>query len=220
MIKQQTLCVVRDEVLSALHIEARTRGQLDFDASMITNYGRRVRQKDDETGQLIDNDPVRGSASRSYKTSSCPLPPNAFHLTRITRAINMLPEHQKSLALFAYTERCEWHHVETVARELWDAFLRKQDKAFRAKKEKTLKGMVYLAMQNWQHMLKTEADLHTPKRIRELLEINEHHWRRDWLPYWRQLHDLLTEFDEKVLSNVYRATCRKAAADKRKTAAA
>lgn len=220
MIKQQTLYAVRDEIINALHVDVRTRGQLDFDGSMITVYGKRVRSVDDVTGQRFDPEPVRGRSTRPYKTNSCPLPPNAFSLSRTSRAVNMLPEHLNSLALYAYAERCEWHHVETVARDLWQAFLASQEKAFRAKKEKTLKGMVYLSMQNWKHQVQTDSDLYTPQRIRELLDINEHHWRRDWLPYWRQLHELLSDIDYQVLLNVYRTTSRKARVDKKETAAA
>jgi hypothetical protein len=220
VIKQQTLSVVRNEVISALFVDVRTCGQLDFDASMITKYGRRIRRVDEVTGQRIDSDPVRGRSGRTYKTSSCPLPENAFWLTKISRALTMLPDHLNSLALFAYAERCDWHHVETVSRELWAAFLEDQSKAFRAKKEKQLKGMVYLAMQNWKSLLLTEREEHPPQKVRELLGVSEQNWRRDWLPYWRQMHNLLSATDEKVLVNVYRETSRKAAMDKRQTAAA
>lgn len=220
MIKQQTLSFVRLEIISALHTDVRTAGQLDFDASAITNYGRRTRRTDEVTGQRIDSDPVRGSSSRTFKTSSCPLPHNAFWLTKISRAVTMLPDHLSSLALFAYSERCEWHHVEIVSRELWAAFLESQEKALREKKKQKLKDMVYLAMQNWKSLLLHECEAHTPARVRELIGVSEQNWRRDWLPYWRQMHDLLSKTDEKVLVNVYRETSRKAAMDKKQTAAA
>lgn len=208
--REQTLEVVRGEIISALSVDVRTQGQLDFDASMITNFGRRVRAVDEVTGQRIEKDPVRGRSGRTFKRSSCPLPPNAFFLTRITRAVNMQPEHLKSLALYAYAERCDWHHVETVAKHLWDDFKDQLDKPLREKKEKTLRNMVFLAMQNWKHQRQTDTDLHQPQRIRELLGISEHTWRRDWLPYWRQFHQLLSNTDEQVVKNVYRSTTKKA----------
>ncbi|EOW7174548.1 bacteriophage antitermination protein Q [Vibrio parahaemolyticus] len=220
MIKQQTLSFVREEIISALSADARTAGQLDFDASAITNYGRRIRRIDDITGQRIDSDPVRGSSSRTYKTSSCPLPHNAFWLSKITRAVTMLPDNLNSLALFAYAERCDWHHVETVSCELWATFLDAQEKALREKKKQKLKGMVYLAMQNWKSLLLTDREAHEPARVRELIGVSEQNWRRDWLPYWRQMHDLLSKTDEKVLVHVYRETSRKTAMDQKQTAAA
>lgn len=220
MIEQQTLHAVRSEILSALYIDVRTHGQLDFDASMVTNYATRVRPVDEVTGQRFDPEPVRGRTGRGFKVSSCPLPPNAFSLLKTSRAVNMLPEHLNSLALYAYSERCEWRHIEVVAAVIWQRLLADQDKPFRAKKEKTLKGMVFLAMQNWRHLLTADADLHTPQRIRELLGINENQWRRDWLPFWRTYHELLSETDNQVLINVYRATSRQAKADKESTAAA
>lgn len=72
MIKQQTLSFVRLEIISALHTDVRTAGQLDFDASAITNYGRRTRRTDEVTGQRIDSDPVRGSSSRTFKDKQLP----------------------------------------------------------------------------------------------------------------------------------------------------
>lgn len=218
MIKQQTLSVVRNEVISSFFVDVRTRGQLDFDGSMVTNYGRQTRRVDVITGQKIDSDPVRARSGRAYQTSSCPLPPNAFFLTQITRAVTMLPDTLNSLALFAYAERCDWHHVENVSRHLWSVFLDKQNKSFREGKKKKLKGMVYLAMQNWKSLLLTEREVHEPAKVRDLLGINEQNWRRDWLPYWRQMHDLLSEADEKVLVDVYRKTSRTTAVDQKQNA--
>lgn len=220
MIEPQTLYAIRVEILSALHVDVRTRGQLDFDGSMITKYGTKKRPVDSVTGERFDPEPVRGRSGRTFKCSSCPLPPNAFSLLKTSRAVTMLPEHLNSLALYAYSERCEWRHVEIVAAAIWQKLLDSQDKPFRAKKEKTLKGMVFLAMQNWRHRLTAENDLHTPQRIRELLVISEHQWRRDWLPFWRQFHDLLSETDNQVLIHVYRATSNTKARDKSATAAA
>ncbi|MGI2068128.1 bacteriophage antitermination protein Q [Shewanella glacialipiscicola] len=220
MIEPQTLYAIRVEILSALHIDVRTRGQLDFDGSMITKYGTKKRPVDSVTGERFDPEPVRGRSGRTFKCSSCPLPPDAFSLIKTSRAVTMLPEHLNSLALYAYSERCEWHHVEIVAAAIWQRLLVTQDKPFRAKKEKTLKGMVFLAMQNWRHLLTAENDLHTPQRIRELLDISENLWRRDWLPFWRQLHDLLSETDHQVLTHVYQATSQPKKARNKSTAAA
>ena len=220
MIKQQALQAVRSEIINSLYIDVRTKGQLDFDASMITNDGKRVRLVDEVTGQRLDPDPVRGKSSRTFKTNSCPLPPNAFCLSKTSKVVNMLPDNLNSLALYTYADKCSWRHVEIVSRGLWQAFKACQDKPFREKKEKTLKGMVFLAMQNWKHQVQTDLDLLEPARIRELLNINEHHWRRDWLPYWRQMHDLLSATDHQVLLNVYRTTGKKTRVDNKTPAIA
>lgn len=221
---QQTLVCIREEMVDAMFLHIRSRGQLDLDESVITV--RHVRRRrvdefvDEVTGEqskhLINDDPVRGYNSASYKSSSVPLPYNAFFHTKITRSLNMLPEHQKSLALFAYQDQCEWCHIETVSRWLWVEFLNAQSVAFREKKEKQLKGMVFLAMQNWKENLLTGRDEHEPAKVRELLGVGESNWRRDWLPFWRQFHDLLSSTDTEVLTHVYRST-QKTRADSRDT---
>jgi len=220
MIRERTLHVVRDEIVKALFVEVRTPGQLDFDGSMITNYGRTIYKKDSVTGQRIDPEYVRGSAGRGYKTNSCPLPYDAFQSSRISKAVTMLPTHLNSLALYAYADRCDWSHVEVVSRHIWRLFLTSQSKKFREKKLKTLKGMVLLAMQDWKNRVQTDKELHKPARIRELLSINENQWRRDWLPYWRQMQELLSETDNQVLLNVYRKTSKKTSVHKGTVAAA
>ena len=215
---QQALNIVRTEIISVMNVDARTGG-----GGFVVEPSNRYRRKklvDEVTKQeVFDRDPYQATATRPHSGSSCPLPENAFLLTRTTRAINMLTPDLKSLAYFAYDQECKWDHVETVARELWAAFLKAQPKALREKKLKTLKGMTYLAMQNWQHVLTAAADLHEPARIRELLDISAHQWRRDWLPFWRQFHELLSLTDRRVLLNVYQSA-GKAAADSSEAAAA
>lgn len=220
MVRERTLHVVRDEIIKALFIDVRTPGQLDFDGSMVTNYGRATSKKDEVTGQLMDTEYVRGSASRGYKTNSCPLAYDAFHSTKISRAVNALPDHLNSLALYAYTHRCEWRHVEVVSRHVWHLFLVSHPKKFRVKKLKTLKGMVLLAMQDWKNKIQTGKELNTPARVRELLKINENHWRRDWLPFWREMQNLLCDVENQVLMNVYRSTRKKTKSHKKEVAAA
>ena len=210
MVQHKVLYVVRSEISRTLNLElcARGRGQLDFDASMITNNDKRGRSSyvDEVTEERIYPELVHATATRMSGGGRCPLPDDAFYLSRITRAVNQLPEKLNALALYAYSDDCSWDYVEAVSCELWGRFLAAQAKAFRAKKLKTLQGMVLLAMQNWKHTLRASADLHKPARIRELLGINENQWRRDWLPYWRQMHQLLSETDNQVLLHVYRAT--------------
>lgn len=210
MVQHKVLYVVRSEIVRTLNIDVcvRGRGQLDFDASMITNNDKRGRSSyvDEVTEERIYPELVHATATRVSGGSRCPLSDDAFYLTRVTRAVNQLPENLNALALYAYSDDCHWDHVETVSCDLWNRFLSSQVKSFRAKKLKTLQGMVLLAMQNWKHTLQASADLHKPARIRELLGINENQWRRDWLPYWRQMHQLLSETDNQVLLNVYRAT--------------
>ena len=206
MIHNHSINSMRDELFDSLNVNALTRGQLDFDESSITVKKPRVIRRDDKSGQVLPFDPVRATQGKTFKCSSCPLPPHAFRQTRITRAVHMLDDSHSSFALFAYSDRCSWEHVEVVSKQLWQAFLDAQPKKLRAKKQAVLRRMVYLAMQNWKHQLTAEADLHKPKRIRELLSISEHQWRRDWLPFWRQMHDILTEHDTSMLERLHHAT--------------
>lgn len=206
MLCSQTKLAVRIEIMQALNVHALTRGQLDFDGSMITNPHTRPVNKDKESGERIYTDPVRGIQTNRFKKPSCPLPSNAFFLTQITRAIHLLDEQMCSFAYFAYCDDATWQHTEVLAAHLWTRFLDKQTKAFRKKKKEILKSMVFLAMQDWRSMTVSERVLHGPKRIRELLNINEHHWVRDWLPHWQSMHQLLDGFDNKVLKEVFHAT--------------
>lgn len=209
MLCSQTLQAVRNEIVEALNVQALTRGQLDFDSSMITNPHTRPIIKDSESGERIYTDPVRGIQSQGFKKSSCPIPSNIFFLTKITRAINVMDEQMSSLAYFTYCDDANWDHTESLAAHLWNCFLDKQTKTFRKKKAETLKNMVFLAMQNWRSVTLTDYVLHTPIRIRELLGINEHHWVRDWLPHWQAMHQLLDGLDKKVLKEVFNATQQK-----------
>lgn len=209
MLCGQTLQAVRNEILEALNVQALTRGQLDFDGSMITNPHTRPVVKDRESGERIYTDPVRGIETQRFKKSSCPMPSNVFFLTKITRAINLLDEQMCSFAYFTYCDDANWSHTEILAAHVWACFLDRQPKAFRQKKAATLKNMVFLAMQDWRSVTLTDTVLHKPVRIRELLGINEHHWVRDWLPHWQTMHQLLDGFDNKVLKEVFNATQQK-----------
>lgn len=216
---QHTLCAVRDEIVSALYVDVRTRGQLEFDASAVTVSSRKQRVyrvadqfpddlglSDSNSNEFINVEPVRACESRSYKTSSCPLPANAFKSSRVTRVVNSLPKNLFSFSQFTYAERCEWKHTESVACDLWAQFLSLQDVEFREKKRKSLKAMVFVSMQSWKHQVLTGGELYSPAKIRELLGLNKHSWRRDWLPHWRLMHELLSDFEGKVLKNVYEGT--------------
>ncbi|NRA78307.1 MAG: hypothetical protein HRU18_08855 [Pseudoalteromonas sp.] len=206
MLCSQTQLAVRNEITEALNVHAFTRGQLDFDGSMITNPHTRPVNKDKESGERIYTDPVRGLQTNRFKKPSCPVPANIFFLTKITRAINLLDEQMCSLAYFAYCDDAQWQHTEVVAAYVWRRFLDKQTKAFRKKKTETLKSMVFLAMQDWRSVTVSERVLHGPKRIRELLGINEHHWVRDWLPHWQSMHQVLDGINNKLLTEVFHAT--------------
>jgi len=209
MLLSQTLQAVRNDIAEALNVHALTRGQLDFDGSMIINPHKRPTLKDKESGERIYTDPVRGSQTQRFKKSSCPTPHNVFFLTKVTRSIHLLNEPMCSFAYFAYCDDADWQHTEVVAVHLWACFLDKQTKTFRKKKTATLKAMAFLAMQNWRSLTLTDRNLHTNKRLRELLSINEHHWVRDWLPHWRCMHELLNGFDNTVLKEVFNATEQK-----------
>ena len=209
MLCAQTLHAVRTEIIQALNPDALTRGQLDFDASMITKPHKRKVRRDPKTNEIIHSEPVKGTESRGFKRASCPLPPNAFDLSKISKEILVLSPERRALAYFTYQLDAQWCYTETSAQWLWRTFLAHQTKKLRAKKEKQLKGMVFLAMQNWRCQLIHGEDLHKPKRVRECLQINEHHWVRDWLPHWNKMHTLLDGFENQILRDVHHATYKK-----------
>lgn len=202
----QELIAVRMEIIEALSVDVRTRGQLEIDGSAVIKPLRRKKPVDEETKAVLFRDPVHAVESRSSKGGHCPLPDNAFKHVKVARAVNALPDHLNSLAQFSYAEKAAWCHTETVSFSLWRHFLSLQSSPLRKKKEKVLKGMVLLAMQNWKHLLTAEKDIHKPARVRELLGVSDTNWVRDWLPFWRQFHDILSEMDSEVLTHVYEST--------------
>lgn len=206
MLRRQTLYAIREELRQALNIETLTRGQLDFDASMITNTHKRKSTVDSESGEKVYLDPVRGCQSQGFKNSSCPLPSNIFFLSRITQEVNRMPVERNAMAYFTYSDSSAWENTEITAQSVWRRFLDLQVKPLREKKRETLKKMIFLAMQNWRSQTLHEKELHGPVRVRELIGINEHHWCRDWLPHWRLMHEILDGFDNKILMEVYRGT--------------
>lgn len=204
MFSEQVVGTFRDLVIEALCVDARIRGQLDIDPAMITEFSRGSSSR---RGPLESKpDPIKGSSTRSSGSSSCPLSSNAFELSRISRAIKSLPGYQRSLAIYAYADSCKWECIEIVSRHVWHIFLAAQSDVLRERKLQVLKGMVYLVMQNWKSLLNTGIELYSPKRVRELLRLSPHHWVRDWLPYWKQIHELLSDLDEKMLSDVYQGS--------------
>lgn len=207
MINQQTLEFIRDEILQSMFCDVRTKGQLDYDGSMITETSKYSRRHGDD-GLPVEC--VRSHFTRSFKRSSCPLPPNIFHLNHIGRALRELPSDLRPIATFTYSEKCDWDSTQALAQTLWSRFLEKsmasRSRAFSKKKTEQLRGMVFLAMQNWKENTLHERDAHTPQRVRELLNVSEANWVRDWRPQWRLMHQILSEMDEKVLVNVFKKT--------------
>ncbi|MEZ9525697.1 bacteriophage antitermination protein Q [Enterovibrio norvegicus] len=155
--------------------------------------------------RVSEDSAVSGNGcSVTFKRSSCPLQHNAFALSRMRRKVFMLPDNLQAWALYAYGPTQEWAAVQTVTAELWKGFLASETSKFRAKKLKTLKGMAFLAVQDWRHQVLHEKELHAPGRLQELLKVNEANWRRDWLPFWRKMGALMAGIDRETLSNVYR----------------
>lgn len=62
--------------------------------------------------------------------------------------------------------------------------------------------MVYLAIQNYKSVRTQGKPAHTPERIRQLVEIPEGNWRRDWLPRWRLMRTELASIDHAALSSI------------------
>jgi len=185
MTKSITLQAVRLEIITAVNIHLLTKSMDDDSA---------------ETG-------ITGNGcSVTFKRSSCPLPPDAFHYSQISRALNMLSEQLYSLALVLYSDDPLWSHIETVSHLVWSTFESLQGKKLRAKKKKTLQGMVLLAMQEWRSYSQTGKSVHTPMKIQQLLGINEHHWHRDWYPHWQQMKEIIRDNESEVLEYVYRNT--------------
>lgn len=201
---EQTLAAVRLEIQEALNVLALTKGQLSFQATIETSRTKRKKVIDEETNQVLDLEPIRGAQSMGFKRSSCPLPDNAFFLSKVTNIVNELPKSLHSLALFCYSDSCSWDHVTCTAELVWGVFEKSNNKKLRSKKEAALKNMIFLAMQDWREQTLHGRVLHKPSRIQSLLNISEHTWRRDWLPHWRKMHSILTSQETKILESVYR----------------
>lgn len=185
MTKSITLCAVRIETISAVNSHLQTKSR-DDDSS--------------KTG-------ISGNGcSVTFKRGTCPLPPDAFHYTQITRALNMLPVHQNSLAIFLFSDDPNWSDIESVAKETWATFEALQEKKLRVKKKKILQAMIFLAMQEYKCHSQTAKHVHTPTKVTALLGINEHHWHRDWYPFWKQMYAIIDDAERKVLEYVYEQT--------------
>jgi len=185
MTKSITLQAVRVEIITAVNIHLLTRSRDDDSA---------------ETG-------ISGNGcSVTFKRSTCPLPPDAFYYSQISKALNMLPVHLNSLSLVLYSDNPQWCHIECVAKEIWAKFEASQEKPFRVKKKKTLQAMVFLAMQEWKHYSQTGKSVHTPIKIQELLVTNEKNWHRDWSPFWQQLKEIICDEENRILEHVYYST--------------
>lgn len=191
MINEQTLSVLRNELIESLGAPLIDR--------------------------ISEDSPVNGNGcSVTFKRSSCPLPHNAFELSRITRVVFMLPDNLQAWATYAYGPKQEWSSVQTITHELWQEFLASETCKFRKAKLEKLKGMAFLAVQDWRHQVLFEKELHTPGKIQELLSVSESNWRRDWLPLWRKMGALMAGIDREMLTRVYRNQPRKAQARNRK----
>ncbi|MFA0194455.1 bacteriophage antitermination protein Q [Vibrio sp. 10N.222.55.E8] len=187
MINEQTLSVIRTELIEALGAPLLDRVSED---SAVSGNG----------------------CSVTFKRSSCPLPPNAFQLSQITRVVCMLPDNLQAWALYAYGPKQEWSAVQAVTHELWQEFLASETTKFRKKKLETLKGMAFLAVQEWRNQVLFEKELHAPGKVQQLLSVSEANWRRDWLPFWRKMGALMAGIDREMLTNVYRNQPRRAKA--------
>lgn len=185
-------------------------GQLENIDTLLVKSPKK--QIDDETGQLIDARYSYVAETRKQGTSRCLLPDSAFDHTRIVKLVRHFPIEEKALIFYLYAESFNWDHVVILSSYVWNALRKKIKKNLRKKKLKKLKSMVLLALQEYRSLVNSGKTIHPASKVMILLKLSNHHWSRDWLPYWRHLIDILKNLDEHALVLVYRSTSRKIAA--------
>jgi hypothetical protein len=219
LLDDSTYREVRKELLIALRAsnEQSLPSQLDFSLSDVTNKHKPIERmlpkenpdNDDEPEVWITPESIETGTQRRFKTSICLLHPSHFAYNDFKAAVKRLPTPLHDLVQYCYAENHKWLNVELLTQSLWKSFVldpRFNVKKMRAAKVKRLKGMIFLAVQNWQSLVKKQKPAHTNDSIIRLLGVNKNNWRRDWLPFWRVFCELIEELDKAALYEIHQQT--------------
>lgn len=205
---EQQLDWVRLRIFQAysLHI----KGKPLFDGTQYcvpASHIKRAKTKEERIEKELRGDlfQVKGRESRRGK-SSMPLPPWAFEDSRVVRVVNALPDGQRNWIMYAYSDCYNWDNESGAVVALWKEF-EPELEGVRDDTLQKLKGMAYLCVQDFKNIKNRGKPAHLPSRIRQLTGVPEGNWRRDWLPRWRRMQQILTEFDRAALAKVMEVIC-------------
>ena len=138
------------------------------------------------------------TGSKGVYGSHCPLPPWQFELTHIYQLICQDP--QASLLHYLYSDNPSWHFEADAVKLIWQQF--SSEHLIKRNKVRQFSGLCYLAMQDHKHQIIHGKPAHTISRIIEISGVSVSNWRRDWLPLWRILNDVVSKLDAEALSRV------------------
>jgi len=208
--KQQQLEWARERVFLAHNVQALSKPLFEgTQYSVPRSHLVKTGTEEEQVRYQLKLSRVQASETRKG-SSSMPLPPWAFNDTKIVKAVNSLPEAQKHWLYYAYCEKQNWENESTVTKAVW-AEIESEVSSLKQASIQKLKGLVYLCVQDYQHIVTKEKPLYTPAKIRELASVSESNWRRDWLPRWRRIQQALTDIDNTALGEVLKVTGRNAA---------
>jgi hypothetical protein len=219
LLDDSTYREVRKELLIALRAsnEQSLPSQLDFSLSDITDKHKPIKRmlpkedpnNEEEPEVWITPEPIETGTQKQFKTSVCLLHPSHFSFNDFKAAVNRLPAPLHDLVKYCYAEKYKWLNVELLSKSLWKSFLlnpRYNVKKIRAAKVKRLKGMVFLAAQNWQSIVTNNKPAYTPDAVIRMLGVSKSNWRRDWLPFWRLFMDQIEELDKAAIYEIHQQT--------------
>lgn len=194
----QQLDWVRLRIFQAHSVHIKTRGDDGVAAYVIPVAHTRKKNTDEHMSGEMSR--VKAREVRKGK-STVLLPPWAFDDTKIVRAVSRLPDTERRWVRYAYSGNYTWDDESGIVFDLWER-LAPQFTGLRGKTLAKVRGMVYLAVQNYKSVRTQGKPAHTPERIRQLVEIPEGNWRRDWLPRWRLMRTELASIDHAALSSI------------------
>jgi hypothetical protein len=120
-----------------------------------------------------------GSGARFF-SSSCPLPPWQFELSRLYKIV--CADSSAALLHYLYHPNPPWHYEADAIKAVWDSVVFHNNLPKR--KQKTLSVLCYLAVQNYRSEVIRKKPAHKISRLIEISGVSADNWRRDWRPYW------------------------------------
>lgn len=144
---------------------------------------------------------VKAREARAGKTS-VPLAPGAFQDAKIIRAVHSLPIQQQSWLRYAYSDAYTWDDECGATVTLWEQFKPELEGARSSTVDKC-KALAYLCIQDFKHFRLRGESKYPPSKVQELAKVPEGNWRRDWLPRWRKMQEILRALDVEALESVF-----------------
>lgn len=205
---------VRGRIFTAYSVELRSKSLFD-----VTNYEMSESascvpvddydEKNSKTLKKYESDvrSVRGDIfvvkAREVRVSkgSVPLAPSAFEDARVVRAVRSLEIGQQHWLRYAYSDAYKWDDEQGATVALWEAF-KSQLSGARAETVNKCKALAYLCLQDFKHFRLRGEYKYPPSEVQRLARVPDSNWRRDWLPRWRAMQEILAELDRQALALV------------------